>query len=191
MSGGLRVPVLTTERLVLRGWRESDLRPLAAINRDPAVMRHVGGPIPKAESDLVIGRFLQKWREDPRFGWWAVELREAGETIGFIGLAAPDFTEPPGPCVEIGWRLARTAWGRGLASEGARAALAHGFAAGLDEVVSFTVPGNARSRAVMERIGMLRDPAGDFDHPLLAPGDPLRRHVLYRIGRARWEEIVG
>lgn len=191
MSGGLRVPVLTTERLVLRGWRESDLRPLAAINRDPGVMRHVGGPIPKAESDLVIGRFLQKWREDPRFGWWAVELREAGETIGFIGLAAPDFTEPPGPCVEIGWRLARTAWGRGLASEGARAALAHGFAAGLDEVVSFTVPGNARSRAVMERIGMLRDPAGDFDHPLLAPGDPLRRHVLYRIGRARWEEIVG
>lgn len=181
------VPVLTTARLRLREWRKGDLIPIAAMNRDPAVTRYLGGPIPKRESDLIVGRFLQKWAEEPRFGWWALETRESAAVIGFLGLAPPDFTGPPAPCVEIGWRLARTAWGQGYATEAARAALDHGFAEGLDEVVSFTVPANTRSRAVMERLGMHCDRGEDFDHPLLAAGDPLRRHMLYRLDRARWE----
>jgi RimJ/RimL family protein N-acetyltransferase len=183
----MTVPVLETPRLTLRGWRESDLRPLARINRDPAVTRYLGGPIPKFESDQIVGRFLQKWTEQPEFGWWALEARQTAELIGFLGLARPDFTDPPAPCTEIGWRLARTAWGKGYATEAARAALAHGFRCGLDSVVSFTVPDNTRSRRVMERLGMVRDPEADFDHPLVAEGDPLRRHVLYRLTRAQWE----
>lgn len=185
----MTVPVLTTPRLTLRGWREADLAPLAAIHRDPEVMRHLGGPLPRHESDLIVGRFLEKWMEEGRFGWWALEARETGSLIGFVGVAAPDFTDPPGPCIETGWRLARRAWGQGYASEAARAALDHAFAAGVGEVVAFTVPANGRSRAVMERIGMTRDPAEDFDHPLLGAGDPLRRHVLYRIDRPRWQEV--
>jgi len=180
------VPVIETDRLRLRGWRESDLIPLAAINRDPVVTRYLGGPITKRESDLIVGRFLQKWQEEDRFGWWALEARESGTLLGFLGLARPDFRKPPAPCIEIGWRLARTAWGRGYATEAARAALAHGFAFGLDEVVGFTVAENARSRRVMERLGMRCDRAEDFDHPLLGPHDPLRRHLLYRLGRDGW-----
>ena len=89
--------------------------------------------------------------------------------------------------VEKGWRLVRSAWGRGYATEAARAALAFGFErAGLEEIVSFTVPGNGPSWAVMERLGMARDPADDFDHPAIAAGHPLRRHVLYRLRRRAW-----
>jgi ribosomal-protein-alanine N-acetyltransferase len=104
--------------------------------------------------------------------------------VGFVGLSVPRFEAHFTPCVEIGWRLAREHWGRGYAGEGARAALAFGFdALGLDEIVSFTVPRNLRSRRVMERIGMACDPAGDFDHPALPEGHALRRHVLYRMAR--------
>ena len=180
-------PVIETERLILRGWRESDLVALAAINRDREVTRHLGGPIPKRESDLVVGRFIQKWGEEPRFGWWALEGRAESGLIGFVGLAPPDFTTPPAPCIEIGWRLARTAWGKGYATEAARAVLAHGFALGLDEILAFTVPANIRSRRVMDRLGLRHDPEGAFDHPLIAAGDPLSRHLLYRLGRADWE----
>jgi ribosomal-protein-alanine N-acetyltransferase len=182
------VPPLETARLRLRGWREADLAPLAAMNADAEVMRHLGGPIGRRESDLILGRFLEKWAEEPRFGWWAVERRADGAFAGFVGLGCPDFEGPPAPCVEIGWRLARGMWGQGLATEAAQACLRHGFrTVGLPEILSFTVPANAASRRVMERLGMRRDAAADFDHPLVAAGSPLRRHVLYRIGRRDWE----
>lgn len=180
---------LVTPRLHLRGWREADLAPLAAINADPEVMAHLGGPMSREASDLMVGRFLQKWDEEPRFGWWALERTGRAELIGFVGLARPDFDAPPAPCVEIGWRLKRAAWGQGLATEAARACLGHAFGPlGLAEILSFTTPDNLRSRAVMERIGMTRDPQGDFDHPLIAEDSPMRRHVLYRIAAADWPD---
>lgn len=176
-------PVLTTTRLVLRGWRDSDLEPFAALNADPAVMRHFPALLRREESDAAAGRIRAAFA---RQGWglWAVEVPGEAEFIGFVGLASPRFQAHFTPCVEIGWRLAAPFWGRGLASEGARAALEFGFAeVGLDEIVAMAVPSNRASLRVMEKIGMRYDPAGDFDHPLIEPGHKLRRHVLYRIGR--------
>lgn len=182
MPAAPSVPELSTDRLMLRAWREADLAPFAAMNADPEVTRYLRSPLSRRESDMLVGRFLEKWQEEPSFGWWAVD--DAAGFIGFVGLNRPDFTSPPAPCVEIGWRLARHAWGKGYASEAARACLSHGFGTvGLDEILSFTVPANLRSRRVMERIGLLRDPDGDFDHPLIDDGSPLRRHVLYRKAR--------
>jgi len=123
------------------------------------------------------------------FGLWAVEVVGVAPFIGYVGLSIPRFEAHFTPAVEVGWRLASAYWGQGYATEGARAALEAGFTQfGLKEIVSFTVPATARSRRVMERIGMTHDPADDFDHPRLAEGDPLHRHVLYRIGRAQWRQ---
>ena len=123
------------------------------------------------------------------FGGWAAELRESNEFIGFIGLAVPRFEAAFTPCVEIGWRLAGEQWGRGLATEGALAAMLHAFEElKLSSLVSFTVPANVRSRRVMEKVAMTHDPADDFDHPNLPPGHRLRRHVLYRLSRKDWEQ---
>jgi RimJ/RimL family protein N-acetyltransferase len=178
---------LTTERLLLRQWKDSDREPFAALNADPAVMEHFPAALTRAESDTMVDR-VSAAIEDRGFGFWAAEVRETGQFIGFIGLSVPSFGAPFGPCVEIGWRLAKDAWGNGYATEGARGSLAYGFGpAGLDEVVSFTATTNKPSQRVMERIGMTHDEAGDFDHPRLADGHPLQRHVLYRITRAQWE----
>lgn len=153
------------------------------MNADPEVMRYFPAPLDRAASDALADRIEVGLEAEP-YGLWAVQL-EAGEPfVGFVGLAVPSFEAPFTPCVEIGWRLARSAWGQGYATEAARRVLAYAFdELGLDEIVSFTVAANRPSRAVMERIGMQRDPAGDFDHPRLPPSHPLRRHVLYRIGR--------
>jgi RimJ/RimL family protein N-acetyltransferase len=179
-----------TSRLILRQWRQADREPLAAMNADPAVMEFFPAPQDRASSDAA----LEKWREqiDAR-GWanWAVERRDTGAFIGFLGLTVPSRTLPFTPCVEIGWRLARAHWGQGFASEGARAALRAGFEqADLAEIVSFTAIVNTRSRAVMQRIGM-RDANADFDHPALPEGLMLRPHCLYRITRAEWEALRG
>jgi RimJ/RimL family protein N-acetyltransferase len=179
-SGG---PTLKTERLWLRRWRDHDREPFAALNADPRVMEYIPGLLDRAESDAFADR-IDRAFDDQGFGLWAVEVRGEGEFVGFVGLARPAFDAPFTPCVEVGWRLARKAWGRGYATEGARAALAFGFERlGLPEIVSFTVPANRRSRRVMEKLGMARDPSEDFDHPRLAEGHRLRRHVLYRIAR--------
>jgi RimJ/RimL family protein N-acetyltransferase len=115
------------------------------------------------------------------FGLWAAELRSTGDFTGFIGLNIPTFDAPFTPCVEIGWRLAPEFWGQGIATEGARAVLHHAFTAlALPEIVAFTVPANHRSRRVMEKLAMIHNPTDDFDHPRLAEGHSLRRHVLYR-----------
>lgn len=178
---------LETRRLVLRQWRDEDAEPFAAMNADPEVMRHFPVALSRAKSDALLRRAQAKWR-DPGLCYFAVEARGAG-FIGFVGLNPPGFEAHFTPCVESGWRLARAAWGQGYATEAARACLVWGFGTlELDEVVSFTVPANVRSRAVMERLGMRRDPEGDFEHPDLPPDSPLRRHVLYRLKRGEWRK---
>ena len=179
---------LATERLLMRRWRASDRAPFAALNADPEVMRHFPAPLTRRESDALAERIDD---ELGRRGWglWALEERATGRFAGFTGLGRPAFDAPFMPAVEIGWRLARDAWGRGLATEAARAAAAFAFEdLGLEELVSFTVQHNERSRAVMARLGMRHDPAGDFDHPLVADRR-LRRHVLYRLTAGEWRSL--
>lgn len=174
---------LRTERLVLRQWRDDDRDPWAALNADPAVMEHFPGTLSRAETDAFVDRHTAMLDEQG-WGLWAVEVPGTASFIGFTGLLAPGFEVPERPdgCVEVGWRLAAEHWGRGYAPEAARAALAFAFdEIGLDEVVSFTAVGNAKSRRVMEKIGM--SPEREFDHPRLPPGHRVARHVLYRIGR--------
>ena len=174
-----------TERLVLRQWREDDREPFAAMNADPEVMRHFPAVLDREASDEVLDR-LRAAVEERGWGLWAVERVGTGQLLGFTGLSVPRHPLPFMPCVEVGWRLARPAWGHGYATEAAREALRVGFdELGLDEVVSFAAVANTRSRAVMERLGMTRDPADDFDHPALPAGHPLGRHVLYRVRRSR------
>lgn len=185
-DGATHVPELRTERLLLRAWRESDLEAFAVMNADPAVMEHFPATLTRAESDDVVRRVEQRWR-DGRPSLWAVEVPGVAPFIGFVGLLEPSFEAPFTPCVEVGWRLASPHWGRGYAPEGAHAALGHGFGTlDLDEVVSFTVPANESSRRVMAKLGMHHDPSDDFDHPKLPVGDPLRCHVLYRIRAEEW-----
>jgi ribosomal-protein-alanine N-acetyltransferase len=186
---------LHTVRLVLRQWRDSDLAPFAAMNADPEVMEHFPAPLTRAESDALAQRASAALGAHG-FGLWAVETVGAGDFIGFTGLAVPrfeaHFTTASNPATEIGWRLARPAWGHGYASEAARAVLAFGFRdAGFKEIVSFTSTENVRSQAVMRRIGMTHDRADDFDHSELPPGHRLRRHVLCRITAAAWAEVAG
>ena len=178
-------PQLETERLRLRRWKDEDRAPFAALNADPAVMEQFPAPLTGSQSDDLLDA-IESGFVRHGFGLWALEVRPSGEFIGFAGLAVPGFEAAFMPAVEVGWRLALPAWGRGYATEAGRAALEFGFdRAGLEEVVSFTSADNLRSRAVMERIGMSHDPDDDFDHPSIEPGDPLRRHVLYRVRAPR------
>jgi len=163
---------------------EADHEPFAALNADPVVMEYFPDPLTRQQSDSLIGA-IESGFEQRGFGLWAVEVRSTGTFIGFTGLSEPSLEAHFTPAVEVGWRLARGAWGEGYATEAARASLAFGFEEiGLDQIVSFTPAENLRSRAVMERIGMTRNQDDDFEHPGLPKAHPLRRHVLYRIGRA-------
>lgn len=176
---------LQTERLLLRDWRDEDLPAFAALNADPAVMEHFPKVLERAESD-ELARKIRASLATSRFGWWALEVPGVTPFAGFVGLFSPTFEAHFTPAVEIGWRLARTAWGHGFATEAARAALAYGFdVLGLAEIVSMTVPANTRSRHVMEKLGMTRALEDDFDHPRVPEGHPLRRHVLYRLRRPK------
>ncbi len=183
-------PVLRSERLLLRPWRDSDLAPFADLNADPVVMEHFPATLSRAESDAVAERAQEELAKHG-FSWFAVEVPGRAPFIGFIGLWAPNFDAPftsiQDPIVEVGWRLAREYWGQGYATEGARACLRFGFEElGLKEIVSFTATTNLPSQRVMQRLGMTHDPAGDFDHPALPKGHRLERHVLYRIRREEW-----
>jgi RimJ/RimL family protein N-acetyltransferase len=180
------VTTVRTPRLLMRGWQEADREPFAALNADPEVMEYFPATLTREESDAFADRIAAQLEEQDH-GLWALEVKATGEFIGYAGLANPSFEASFTPCTEVGWRLARDAWGHGYATEAARAALRVGFGKlGLAEVVSFTAVGNARSRAVMARLGMSHDPAEDFDHPSLPAGHPLRRHVLYRLTRQEW-----
>ena len=175
---------LLTPRLRLRRWRASDLDPFAAMNADLRVMEFLPTPLDRRATEAMIARAEASF-EANGFGLWAVELREGGSFGGFVGLLRPTFQAPFTPCVEIGWRLAPEIWGRGYATEGARAVLRHGFdTLAFDEILSWTAPTNVRSRRIMTKLGMTHNPRDDFDHPLLPEAHPLRRHVLYRIRRS-------
>jgi RimJ/RimL family protein N-acetyltransferase len=160
-----------------------DAPAFAALNADAAVMRHFPAPLNRAESDAALERVMLHWAQHD-FGWWAVELH-GGRLIGACGLAQVGFAAYFAPAVEIGWRFLPAFWGQGLAEEAARLALAEGFGRlGLAEIVAFTVPANRPSWRLMQRLGMRPD--GEFEHPRLPEGHGLRRHLLYRLGRANW-----
>ena len=169
----------------MRPWREEDLDRFAALNADPRVMEFQPRCLSRQESEAMAARIAEHF-DRHGFGLWAVEAPDIAGFIGFVGLSIPRFEAHFTPCVEIGWRLAYEHWGHGYATEAATTALAFGFESlRLDQIVSFTVPANVRSRRVMERIGMTRSPDDDFEHPNLAEGHRLRAHVLYRIFRAK------
>ena len=172
--------MIETERLILRQWIESDLGPFAELNASPEVCAFLSKTLIRSESDAFARSIADHFKKHG-FGLYAVELRAAGAFIGFTGLSVPNFPAHFMPAIEIGWRLAREYWGHGYVSEAAQAVLAHGFdRLGLNEIVSFTVPANSRSRKVMGRIGLRHDAKDDFDHPNYPDGHRLRRHVLYR-----------
>jgi RimJ/RimL family protein N-acetyltransferase len=169
--------------VLLRRWREGDLDPFAAISADAVVMEHFPRPLTREESAAII-ESQERSFDALGYGLWALEVPGEVELGGFVGLVDVEPRLPFAPAVEIGWRMAGELWGRGLASEAARLALAYAFKElALEEVVSMTAERNTRSRAVMERIGMRRDLAGDFLHPALPRGHALEPHVLYRLRR--------
>jgi RimJ/RimL family protein N-acetyltransferase len=181
---------LTTERLVLRRWQPADRPVFAQMNADSRVMEFFPSALSRPESDLLVERIESQFRQNG-FGLCAAELRRDRSFIGYIGLAVPAFEAAFMPCVEIGWRLAAEYWGQGFATEGAREVMRYAFEEmGLDALVSFTVPANVRSRRVMTKLAMTHDPAEDFDHPNLPEGNPLRRHVLYRLRRSDWKHAA-
>jgi RimJ/RimL family protein N-acetyltransferase len=180
--------MLQTNRLLLRHWTEHDRKPFANVNADPRVMEFMPACLSRRESDLLFDRIQHHFHEH-NFGLYAAELREDRSFVGFIGLLFPNFHAHFAPCVEIGWRLAADHWGRGLATEGGCEIVRYAFEKlKLPALVSFTVPANGRSRRVMEKLGMVHDPADDFDHPNLREGHALRRHVLYRLSPSQWQD---
>jgi RimJ/RimL family protein N-acetyltransferase len=171
--------VIRTERLVLREWREDDRDDWAALNADPEVMEFFPATLDRAQADAAFDRIAAALATRG-WGLWAVE--HEGRFLGFTGLSPVGFEAAFTPATEIGWRLRRDAWSQGFATEAARAAMRFAFDdLALPQLVSFTSVANARSRAVMERLGMTHDPADDFDNPNVPLGNPLRRHVLYRV----------
>ena len=176
------VDEIRTARLILRPWRDEDAEPFAALNTDPEVMEHFPAPLTRVDSDAMIERIRGHFAREG-FGLWAVEVPGVAPFIGFTGLSRPAWWRE---VVEVGWRLAPAHWGAGYATEAARAVLDQGLTSlALDEIVSFVVPSNVRSQRVMDRLGMTRDPDGDFDHPNVAVGHRLRPHWLYRIRTRR------
>ena len=174
---------IETERLILRGWRDSDVAPFHAMCNDPEVMRYLGPPLSR-EDAAAAGERQNGFITSHGYCFWAVERKIDGAFLGFCGLkpgpeGTPIFTQ-----VEIGWRLVRDAWGQGYAREAAEASIAWGWAnTDAPGIAAMTNIENVRSWGLMERLGMVRDHASDFDHPAVPVGDPLRPHIVYRIGR--------
>jgi RimJ/RimL family protein N-acetyltransferase len=185
----MTIPEFRTARLLLRSFEDRDFAPFAAMNADPQVMEYFPAALSRAESDAAAVR-MRKHMEEHGFGLFALELPPR-ELIGFTGLTTVTFEAHFTPSIEIGWRLASAHWGHGYATEAARAVLDFGFnQLSLPEIVSFTVPHNHRSRRVMEKLGMRRDPKDDFDNPRMPEGHPLRRHVLYRIDQTAFHSAM-
>jgi RimJ/RimL family protein N-acetyltransferase len=177
---------LTTPRLRLRRWQPTDLPPFTELNADPLAMQFMPRLL-SPEQSCAFAAGADRALATHGFGPWAVEISATGEFVGCVGLGEPSFEAHFTPCMEVLWRLLPRHWGRGYATEAAGACVDFAFGKlGRNEVVSFTVPANLRSRAVMERLGMTHDEREDFEHPRLPEGDRLRRHVLYRLPRAAW-----
>lgn len=179
---------LTSARLLLRRWTDEDLPAFAHMGASPEVMKYFPALLSREESDAVATRIRAR-TEEFGFGFWALEIPGVTPFAGFVGLSVPGFEAHFTPCVEIGWRLAPAYWGKGYATEAASLALDFAFGErNLQEIVAFTAVQNSPSRRVMERLGMRHDSADDFDHPVLAQGHPLQRHVLYRITGEEWKQ---
>lgn len=173
---------LRTPRLLLRPWRDADVTAYAELSADPAVMEFLQPVSEPGAAEAWAGRVRSHWQRYG-FGQWVVEVPGEAGLIGVIGLSTVSYEAHFTPAVEVAWRLARAQWGRGYATEAARAAVDYGFGTlGLTEIVAITVPANLRSRRVMERLGMTRTPEDDFDHPNVPEG-PLKRCVIYRLHR--------
>ena len=173
-------PRLTGTRIILRQWREDDLAPFAALNADPVVMEYFPATLSRTESDALVERIRALFAQFG-YGFWALEIPGVTPFAGMVGITHVGFDAPFTPAMEIGWRLARAYWGKGYATEAGQLALAYGFEdLQLPEIIAFTAACNLRSQAVMQRLGMTNDVRADFDHPQLAVGHRLRRHVLYR-----------
>ncbi|MDF3054985.1 MAG: hypothetical protein K0Q74_892 [Gammaproteobacteria bacterium] len=173
--------IIETERLILRTWKKEDAQSYFQINQDPKVIEFLPGPLTMEEvRDFILA--MNDRNSKYGYGLWAVELKKTGEFIGFIGLEYKDWESHFTPAVEVGWRLGSQYWGKGYATEGARAALDYGFKkCGLKEIVSVTVPANIRSIRVIQKIGLRHEVNGDFAHPKLPLDHPLSQHVLYRL----------
>ncbi len=177
----MQAPSLSTKRLLLRQWKESDLPFFAKMNRDEKVMRYFPSPLSTKESDSLAAKIQKELREKP-YGLWAVEVVSLGVFIGFVGLHYQDFQAAFTPCIEIGWRLGFEYWGKGYAFEAAIKIVNYAFKTlKLKEIVSFTTLENKRSRHLMEKLGMTHDMKDNFKHPKLPEKHPLRPHVLYRL----------
>lgn len=173
--------IIKTQRMVLRPWREDDLEPFAKMNADPRVREYFPAVLNRQESDQSVNGFREHFEQNG-WGFWAVSISGVSEFVGFVGLQHVNFPALFTPNVEIGWRLAYEFWGMGLATEGAKAALDYGFKElKLNEIVAFTAVGNTRSRRVMEKLGMVRDPKDDFIHPKVPANSPVKDQVLYRL----------
>lgn len=173
--------IIETERLFLRTWEEKDIEPFYAMNQDPKVIEYLLGPM-SLERAKEFPRIMNAQQKEKKYSLWAVEIKESGEFIGFIGLNYTDWEAHFTPAVEVGWRLDSKYWGNGYAPEGAKACLEYGFnKIGLEEIISFTVPENTNSRRVMEKIGLKREKKDDFIHPRLPKAHRLLQHVLYRL----------
>lgn len=182
------ISTLETSRLIMRQWRDADYAPFAAMVADPNVMRYFPRPLSREESDERVTVYRSLIDKDG-WGLWALELKETGEFIGFTGLHAVEPELPFAPAVEIGWRLATSAWGKGYASEAAAEAFRFGFETlVLPEIAAYTAVDNMRSRAVMERFGMRYGFA--FDHPLLPPDCPVLKHCVYFLSRSAWRQTA-
>lgn len=181
---------IETQRLCLRQWNAADFEPFAAMNSDSEVMKFFPALLTRQESDALVSRF-QALIAEKGWGFWAVETKADARFIGFVGLNSPGYKLPFSPCTEIGWRLMRSAWGQGYATEAGQAALRFGFQQlELNEIVSFCVRDNHRSYAVMHRLGMSKQ-IDTFAHPLINPDSSLCEHYLYKISRSEWLKSEG
>lgn len=177
--------MLKTDRLQLRQWTEDDFLPFSKMCGDSAVMAFFPKLLTPNESKEV-GKKIQSLIHERGWGFWAVDVSNQHKFIGFVGLHTPKESLPFSPCVEIGWRLSKSYWGNGYATEAAKACLAYAFGTlGLHEVVAFTALANLRSQAVMRKIGM-RDSGQNFMHPDIEEAHPQCEHVLYKINRSVW-----
>ncbi len=179
---------LETERLILRDWKDEDRKPFAQMNADPIIMEYFPRRLGEADTNRLVDRFNEHFKKHG-FGPYAVENKKTGEFMGFVGLSQIDFDAPFTPAVEIAWRLSYEYWGKGFATEAAQAVLEHAFdKLKIKEVVAYAVHDNERAIHIMEKVGMKRDPKGDFDYPALHKDHPLGKFVLYRVKK---KDLVG